>query len=165
MNIEIFYSNTKGDYELLDTGGGERLERFGQYSFVRPYEEAVWKKTLKKEWSEANGKFIPAKTGEKAGWRINKNVDKIWVMSHRDIKFNVSPTPFRHFGFFPEQASHWDFIEEKIRARVSSNFELPEGPAPVLRGRAQGRKMGRSFLDLRIMTSRHIIRSQRKCFL
>ena len=115
MNIEIFYSNTKGDYELLDTGGGERLERFGQYSFVRPYEEAVWKKTLKKEWSEANGKFIPAKTGEKAGWRINKNVDKIWVMSHRDIKFNVSPTPFRHFGFFPEQASHWDFIEKQIK--------------------------------------------------
>lgn len=113
--IKIIFSEEKSDYELLDTGEGQRLERFGDFSFIRPYEEAIWKKTLKKEWNEANGEFVSSKKGEKAGWKMKNNTAKNWVMSYRDIKFNVAPTPFRHFGFFPEQASHWDFIENEIK--------------------------------------------------
>jgi 23S rRNA (cytosine1962-C5)-methyltransferase len=84
---------------------------------VRPYEGAVWKKTLsQKEWVKADGKFWSSKTGAKAGWKMKNKIPEKWEMSYKDIKFMVSPTPFRHLGFFPEQASHWDFIEEKIRA-------------------------------------------------
>ncbi len=127
--IKIFTPESWADYEILDTGEGERLERFGKYTFVRPFEDAVWKKTFSKsEWEKADGKFWSSKTGAKGGWTLSLASDGVedrknmprWEMSYKDIKFFVSPTPFRHFGFFPEQASHWDFIEKKILA--SSNF-------------------------------------------
>ena len=130
--IKIYCAKDWQDYELLDTGEGEKLERFGPYTFVRPYEDAVWSKTLTKEvqktWMDADGKFWSSKVGAKAGWQmsrlnldIKKKIEK-WEMEYKGIKFFVLPTPFRHLSFFPEQASHWDFIEEKIRARISSNF-------------------------------------------
>src|SRR3989344_6755969 len=111
----------KADYELLDTGEGEKLERFGPHTFVRPLENAVWPKTLaKKEWEKADGKFWSSKVGAKAGWKMSRlNLDK-WGMSYKGIKFFVSPTPFRHLGFFPEQANHWDFIEGKIKEAKSA---------------------------------------------
>src|SRR3989338_3841296 len=118
--IKLFYSEDWKDYELLDTGEGEKLERFGPYTFIRPYEEAVWPKTLKGEWQKADGKFWSSKVGAKAGWKINKNEQgesllKKWGMEYKGIKFFASPTLFRHMGFFPEQAAHWDFIETRLR--------------------------------------------------
>ncbi len=115
--IKIFSSEGFKDYELLDTGEGEKLERFGKYTFVRPFEDAVWKKSLTKDiWLKADGRFVASKKGSKAGWVMNnKNIEKKWVMSYKDLKFNASPTSFRHLSFFPEQASHWDFINEKIK--------------------------------------------------
>ncbi|MFA6177914.1 MAG: class I SAM-dependent methyltransferase [Candidatus Paceibacterota bacterium] len=124
--IKIFYSKDwplvsardKTGYELIDTGEGEKLERFGPYTFVRPYEDAVWPKTLEnKEWAKADGKFWSSKVGAKAGWKMSKvgfDLKSKWEMEYKGIKFLALPTPFRHLGFFPEQASHWDFIEEKI---------------------------------------------------
>lgn len=133
--IKIFYSKDwplgsardKTGYELLDTGEGEKLERFGKYTFVRPCEDAVWLKTLEdKEWAKADGKFWSSKVGAKAGWTLSlasdggKNVKSMlkWEVSYKGIRFLANPTPFRHLGFFPEQASHWDFIEEKISQAV-----------------------------------------------
>jgi 23S rRNA (cytosine1962-C5)-methyltransferase len=114
--IKIFYSKDISDYELLDTGEGEKLEKFGPYTFIRPYEDAVWPKTLSvKEWSKADGKFWSSKQGAKNGWKITSKIKPKWEMEYRGIKFLASPTPFRHLGFFPEQASHWDFIEDKIK--------------------------------------------------
>ncbi|MDD5721545.1 MAG: class I SAM-dependent methyltransferase [Candidatus Pacebacteria bacterium] len=133
--IKIFYSKDwplgsardKTGYELLDTGEGEKLERFGKYTFVRPYEDAVWKKTLgSKEWAKADGKFWSSKVGAKAGWKMSKgtfDMKSKWEMEYKGIKFLVMPTPFRHLGFFPEQASHWDFIEEKIKGAQKENSE------------------------------------------
>jgi 23S rRNA (cytosine1962-C5)-methyltransferase len=115
-DIKVFYSKNWTDYELLDTGEGEKLERVGRYKFIRPYEDAVWKKTLSiKEWENSDGKFFTSKKGEKAGWKIDNKTEKRWQISYKDIKFFVSPTPFRHFGFFPEQASQWDLIENSIK--------------------------------------------------
>ncbi|MFA5932230.1 MAG: class I SAM-dependent methyltransferase [Candidatus Paceibacterota bacterium] len=113
----------ENDYQLLDTGEGEKLEKFGKYTFVRPYEDAVWPKcstpSVQQMWKKADGKFWSSKTGAKAGWTFVKHPmfdkDKKWEMSYKGVKFLASPTPFRHLGFFPEQASHWDFIEEKIK--------------------------------------------------
>jgi len=111
----------KNDYQLLDTGEGEKLEKFGKYIFVRPYEDAFWGKTLsEKEWVKADGKFWSSKTGAVKGWKFKNKIDKNWVVSYKGIKFLASPTLFRHLGFFPEQTSHWDFIEEKIL--TSSNL-------------------------------------------
>ncbi|MFA6076543.1 MAG: class I SAM-dependent methyltransferase [Candidatus Paceibacterota bacterium] len=126
--IKLFYSKDWIDYELLDTGEGEKLERFGPYAFVRPYEDAVWPKALTKEvkemWANADGKFWSSKVGAKAGWKMmSKGIfdkDKKWEMEYKGIKFLASPTPFRHLGFFPEQASHFDFIETKIKEAKSA---------------------------------------------
>ncbi|HTE49093.1 MAG TPA: class I SAM-dependent methyltransferase [Candidatus Paceibacterota bacterium] len=116
--IKIFCSKDWVDYELLDTGEGEKLERFGPYTFVRPYEDAVWKRTLSAdEWSKADGKFWSSKAGAKAGWKISRTVLDMWEMEYKGIKFFATPTPFRHLGFFPEQAVHWDFIEKKITGK------------------------------------------------
>ncbi|MCM2339371.1 MAG: class I SAM-dependent methyltransferase [Burkholderiales bacterium] len=112
------------DYEMIDTGDGEKLERFGSHVFIRPYEDAVWNKTLNnKEWEKADGKFWSSKVGAKAGWKMKNKIASRWEMEYKGIKFLVSPTPFRHMGFFPEQASHWDFIEEKITKRINSPLE------------------------------------------
>jgi len=137
-------SMDKQDYELLDTGEGEKIERFGPYVFVRPYEDAVWKKTLdKKVWEKIDGKFWSSKVGAKSGWTFKNNVQhpmlhkmqKKWEMSYKGVKFLASPTPFRHLGFFPEQSTHWDFIEEKIKSYYSSIFlnrEKEMHPSPTL---------------------------------
>ena len=132
--IKLFYlKNPKdfGDYELLDTGEGEKLEKFGKYIFVRPYEDAVWSKcstpSVQQMWTKADGKFWSSKVGAKAGWKFNHKIEEKWIMEYKPVrhasqgdagggvKFLASPTPFRHLGFFPEQASHWDFIEEQIK--------------------------------------------------
>jgi 23S rRNA (cytosine1962-C5)-methyltransferase len=129
--IKIFYSEDWVDYELLDTGEGEKLERFGKYIFVRPYEDAVWHKCSKFDfehlWEKADGRFWSSKVGAKAGWTFSKDYPwgnslkgsplkmPKWEMEYRGIKFLVVPTPFRHLGFFPEQASHFDFIETQLR--------------------------------------------------
>ncbi len=120
--IKIFYStdwedlSAQAGYELLDTGEGEKLERFGPFTFVRPYEDAFWQKTLsEKEWSKNDGKFWSSKAGAKPGWTLSKSVADNWEMEYKGIKFLAKPTPFRHLSFFPEQASHWDLIESKIK--------------------------------------------------
>jgi 23S rRNA (cytosine1962-C5)-methyltransferase len=83
---------------------------------VRPHEDAVWPKTFSnKEWNKADGKFWSSKQGAKAGWKMERKFADKWLMEYKGIKFMVSPTPFRHLSFFPEQASHWDFIEGKIK--------------------------------------------------
>ncbi len=124
MEIKIFVSKDWKDYELLDTGNGEKLEKFGPYTFVRPYENAVWGKTLSAgEWAKADGKFWSSKEGAKAGWKMRSEIEEKWEMSYKNIKFLAKPTPFRHLSFFPEQASHWDFIEQKIKeANLARNF-------------------------------------------
>jgi len=117
--IKIFCGENWQDYELLDTGEGEKLERFGPHTFVRPYEYAVWQKTLgEKEWEKADGKFWSSKVGTKAGWKMtsvqSSTLHTKWEMEYKGIKFFAVPTPFRHLGFFPEQAAHWDFIEKQL---------------------------------------------------
>src|SRR3989338_8942851 len=127
QEIKLFYSRDWQDYELLDTGEGEKLERFGKYLFIRPCENAIWAKTLAdKEWGRADGKFWSSKQGSKSGWKFNlqhRMLHKKWEMEYRGIKFFASPTSFRHLGFFSEQASHWDLIEQKIiKAKQPRNF-------------------------------------------
>lgn len=115
-NIKIFKTEKWSDYELLDTGEGEKLEKFGPYTFVRPYEEAFWKKTLdKKIWNNADGIFAISNETKKAGWKFKNKIEKNWIMSLDKVSFTASPTQFRHLQFFPEQRVHWDFINKKIK--------------------------------------------------
>ncbi len=104
------------DYELLDSGDGLKLERFGKYTFARPESQAMWSRALPKSaWEDAHGVFQP--TGEESGghWIIKKKVDEKWIMNYGELKFWAMTTPGRHLGVFPEVASHWDFMADSIQ--------------------------------------------------
>jgi 23S rRNA (cytosine1962-C5)-methyltransferase len=104
------------DYELLDSGDGSKLERFGKYTFARPESQAMWSRALSaSEWENAHAVFQP--TGEEGGghWGFKKKVDEKWIMNYGDLKFWAMTTPGRHLGVFPEVASHWDFMADSIR--------------------------------------------------
>lgn len=104
------------DYELLDSGDGQKLERFGKYIFSRPESQAMWSRTLSaSEWQNAHAVFQPS--GEESGghWGFKKKVDEKWTMSYGDLKFWAMTTPGRHIGVFPEVASHWDFMADAVR--------------------------------------------------
>jgi len=104
------------DYELLDSGRGARLERYGPYTFVRPEHQAVWQPVLTQErWSNAHAIFQA--TGEESGghWKFNRPVVPTWVMNYKGLRFRAHASASRHMGIFPEQASHWDWIGEQIQ--------------------------------------------------
>lgn len=103
------------DYELLDSGGGQKLERYGPYIFIRPEHQAIWKPSMgEKKWGEADAIFQP--TGEESGgyWKFNHPIVDHWIMQYKALRFQVQASPSRHMGVFPEQAVHWDWIKEKI---------------------------------------------------
>ncbi len=128
--INLLSSSHWTDYELLDSGDGQKLERFGPYTFVRPEVQALWTKTWPAEkWEAAHAVFQP--TGEESGghWDFKKRVDEKWEMGYsltsdpsplgrgegvRELRFLVQTTPGRHLGIFPECAAHWDWMVEKI---------------------------------------------------
>jgi 23S rRNA (cytosine1962-C5)-methyltransferase len=109
------------DYELLDSGDGLKLERFGPYTFVRPEVQAMWSPALsKKEWGAADAVFQP--TAEESGghWIEKKKLQDRWGMRYdlsvgSPLHFWVMTTPGRHLGVFPEVASHWDSMADSIQ--------------------------------------------------
>ena len=107
----------KGGYALLDSGDGMKLERFGAHVLARPELSAIWKPCLPKDaWDAADGIFKGAgEEEEKGGWKFKKNLEPRWRMQYQNISFFIKPTPFRHVGIFPEQASQWEWISGKIK--------------------------------------------------
>ncbi|HET9910134.1 MAG TPA: class I SAM-dependent methyltransferase [Anaerolineales bacterium] len=118
------------DYALLDSGDGLKLERFGNYVFVRPESQAMWKRSLNNEWKNAHAVFQP--TGEESGghWDFKKKVEERWEMRYvldpsvtptpspigrGELKFWAMTTPGRHLGVFPEVAAHWDWFSSLIQ--------------------------------------------------
>jgi 23S rRNA (cytosine1962-C5)-methyltransferase len=116
MNITLLESPDWKDYELLDSGDGLKLERFGPYRFVRPEVQAIWKRGLPDSaWRDVHGIFQP--TSEESGghWDLRKKIEDKWVMGYKDLKFWVMTTPGRHLGVFPEVAAHWDWSSALLK--------------------------------------------------
>jgi 23S rRNA (cytosine1962-C5)-methyltransferase len=105
------------DYELIDVGNFEKLERFGQYITIRPEPQAVWQPKLSyREWEQkAHVKFV-AKSSSSGNWNKLKNTPDRWNIQYGDLKFRLALTSFKHVGIFPEQAVNWDYITESVRA-------------------------------------------------
>ncbi len=131
-SFTLLEANRWQDYELLDSGDGQKLERFGKYVFARPESQAMWSRFLpRSEWDRAHGVFIP--TGEESGghWQLKKQVDEKWTMTYplpaeRNLRFIVMTTPGRHLGVFPEVAAHWDFMADAISGVQSlPTFDSP----------------------------------------
>jgi len=132
MISEIFplLSQKWTDYILLDSGDGQKLERFGAYVFSRPEVQALWSKRLPQEqWRAAHAIFSPS--GEESGghWEFRKKVAEKWEMKYdlalspsseriEGLRFWAQTTPGRHLGVFPECAANWDWMGDVIKTRT-----------------------------------------------
>ncbi|KPQ19907.1 MAG: SAM-dependent methyltransferase [Algoriphagus marincola HL-49] len=112
------------DYELIDTGGFEKLERFGDFILSRPEPQAIWDKSLPdSEWKkQAHAHFAKEKNNpEKGSWQQLKKMPHNWQINYKnqqglDLKLNLAQTSFKHIGLFPEQAVNWNYLYESIQS-------------------------------------------------
>ena len=102
------------DYEVLDTSGGEKLERWGDYLLVRPAPQVIWNtpKDLP-GWRKMNGHYYRSSKGG-GEWEFF-DLPKQWEIAYKDLRFNLKPFSFKHTGLFPEQAVNWDWFSDKIK--------------------------------------------------
>jgi 23S rRNA (cytosine1962-C5)-methyltransferase len=131
------------DYELIDSGDFEKLERFGGYITRRPEPQAIWHKSLdEREWVRmAHASFLrDAKSEERGEWRLKEGMPSRWTIRYdykkMHLKMRLALTSFKHVGIFPEQAENWNFIYDRIeeisaqkgrRARVLNLFAYTGG--------------------------------------
>ena len=134
MAIE-FPSDRWKDYELLDSGEGMKLERFGSYILSRPEPKALWNKGLSEgEWASLpHTRFTPGAGFGKAGkedsgtWeRLRKMPDQWWIRYPDLFSLRLGLTSFKHVGVFPEQASNWDYIYRETSAIAASSPTRPK---------------------------------------
>ncbi len=97
------------DYELLDSGEGRKLERFGSIILDRPDPQALWKKSNKEVWVQAQAQFLWAEKGER--WKVEKGVPENWNISWEHMTLELSFKGFKHIGVFPEHAHQWDLLQ------------------------------------------------------
>lgn len=111
-------------YELLDSGEGYKLERFGPYTLSRPCSQAVWKKTLSpKTWSEANATFTRTEDNR---WSKRGELPEVWHVETAGITFKLSLTDFGHLGIFAEQRPFWNWIKESVQKAKAERKEPPK---------------------------------------
>lgn len=122
------------DYELLDTGDFEKLERFGRHVLRRPEPQAIWRRTLpEEEWQRlADASFLrDARSDERGVWRLGPKMPDRWTVryAYRGMKLcmRLGLTSFKHVGLFPEQAANWNFIYDQC-CRLASGAEAGRTP-------------------------------------
>jgi 23S rRNA (cytosine1962-C5)-methyltransferase len=112
------------DYGLLDSGHGRKLERYGDYRFIRPEPQAMWTPRLA-DW-DAHGEFVPGSDEDGGGrWRFDRPVPREgWRLGWREVSFQAQCTPFRHLGFFPDMAPVWDWMRGQLGTPGASTLNL-----------------------------------------
>ena len=132
--MELICPDNWCDYELIDSGGYEKLERFGQYILRRPEPQAVWRKTLpEKDWEKQTDAWFRktkdksiADGNEKGEWILRPSMPQQWFISYSyrtmKLRFRLGLTAFKHVGIFPEQAANWNYIFETVG-------QFPEQPS------------------------------------
>lgn len=107
-------SNEWKDYECLDAGNGEKLERWKNVILRRPDPQAMWITENDQKWKKPDGHYFRSSKGG-GHWEFSKKLPEFWTVSYKNLTFKVSPTNFKHTGLFPEQAANWDFMMNKIK--------------------------------------------------
>ncbi len=120
MRLEVIEPR-QADYELIDSGGGAKLERFGDRVVARPEPQALWRPSLPaEEWERlADAVFHrDAKSEERGRWQMKPGVPERWTMNYdrggMHLRLRLALTGFKHVGVFPEQAANWDFIYDTL---------------------------------------------------
>ena len=105
------------DYEVLDTSGGEKLERWGDYRLIRPDPQVIWDTPTGRQWRKPNGHYHRSSKGG-GEWEFF-DLPEEWTISYRELTFHLKPFSFKHTGLFPEQAVNWDWCAGLIGRAVS----------------------------------------------
>ena len=114
--LELLAAEGWQDYALLDSGNGQKLERFGPYRLVRPEAEAVWQPSLPpSEWKSPDAIYKPAPEENGGHWQYQRKLPERWKMSYKNLSFWVQTSASRHLGVFPEQSCQWDWADQLIR--------------------------------------------------
>jgi 23S rRNA (cytosine1962-C5)-methyltransferase len=109
----ILKTTKQKDYQLLDSGNGEKLEQYGSYVLRRPDPEALWEKSKNELWNNVDLQFI--RNGTKTKWVSKDGTPKNWDISFGYLNFSIRPTSFKHTGLFPEQLPNWQWTENIIK--------------------------------------------------
>lgn len=101
------------DYELIDSGDGKKLERYGSYVLSRPDPQALWKPGRDKElWRDAHAVFI--RDGKTASWKKSPTLPASWTIGFGGMTLEIRTSSFKHTGLFPEQLGNWEWLEKTI---------------------------------------------------
>ena len=125
--MKLLHPSSWKDYELIDSGDFEKLERFGKYTLIRPEPQAIWSKSLSdQEWKKvADAKFVREQKDKfrfsddvKGGWSRNQGMPETWNVQYQyndlSLTLRLALTSFGHVGIFPEQGSNWNFIYDTV---------------------------------------------------
>lgn len=114
--IELLHADDWIDYALLDSGDGQKLEKYGPVRLIRPEPEAVWSRGLPdSEWKKADAFYKPAPEENGGHWEFFHKIPERWKMRYHDLTFWAATSGSRHLGVFPEQASQWNWAENLIK--------------------------------------------------
>ncbi|HEY9045204.1 MAG TPA: class I SAM-dependent methyltransferase [Ohtaekwangia sp.] len=135
--MELLHPSSWKDYELIDSGDGEKLERFGKYTLIRPEPQAIWSKSLtEQKWKEvATAKFVREQKDKfrfsddvKGGWSRNPGMPESWNVQYQykelNLTLRLALTSFGHVGVFPEQGNNWNFIYDTLTSWNSNKIRV-----------------------------------------
>lgn len=114
QHSSIVICEPENGYALLDSGDGEKLERYGSFLFRRPDPQALWHKNAPATWESAHAAFI--RKDKDAEWKTDPSLPERWEISFGALNLWIRPTSFKHTGLFPEQKPNWDWMRELITA-------------------------------------------------
>ena len=111
-DLETLIAEPWADWGLIDSGNGQKLERYGDMRVVRPEPQAMWA-PARADW-DPDATFVPGSDEEGGGrWVQHRPVPRQWELSRDGVRFAASLTPFRHLGFFPDMAPQWDWMRAR----------------------------------------------------
>lgn len=111
----MYIADQWNDYEIIDTGDGDKLERWGTVTLRRPDPQIIWPITSQtKDWEKTDGHYHRSSSGG-GSWQFNKELPESWTINYGELRFQIRPTNFKHTGLFPEQAVNWSWMMDKIR--------------------------------------------------
>ena len=111
----MWISDKWKDFEVIDTGSGEKLERWGDILLARPDPQVIWEGRFRPDlWEKADARYHRSNEGG-GGWKYKNKLPASWTVCYGNLKFGIKPMGFKHTGLFPEQATNWDYVAEKIK--------------------------------------------------
>jgi 23S rRNA (cytosine1962-C5)-methyltransferase len=129
-STQILTTESSADYELLDSGEGQKLERFGKFVLARPDPQALWHKNLSAaEWKKADGEFTDS-------WNLRKTLPSKWQISLGGLKFWIRPSSFKHVGLFPEHEENWKWLGTQLNNGTKEPLDKRAQERPDAHGQA-----------------------------